>query len=120
MWFHSELRTSENETEARVTVTVGGEENPRVLSDLCLTHHGFHNQELVSREEGARPTVQARSRTLRDGLGATKGEVEASSSSYMRGKPAELFPLFLRRAPDTNESLISLASTVFSSKHTRI
>ena len=64
MWFHFEPRTSENETRARVTVTVGGEENPRGLGDLCLSHHGFHNQDLVSGEEGTRPTVQARSPTL--------------------------------------------------------
>lgn len=44
MRFHSELRASENETKARVTVTAGGEENPRVFGDMHLTHHGFHKQ----------------------------------------------------------------------------
>lgn len=56
-------------------VTVGGEENPRGLSDLCLTHNGFYNQGLVRVEGAARPNVQARKLSLGRAK-ATKGEME--------------------------------------------
>lgn len=45
--FRFELRTSENETKAVVTVTTGGEESPCVLGNLCLPHDGLHNQDLL-------------------------------------------------------------------------
>lgn len=47
IWFRFELRTSENETKAVVTVTIGGEESPCVLGNLCLPHYGLHNQDLL-------------------------------------------------------------------------
>ena len=109
MRFHFELRASENETKARVTVTVGGEGNPRVLGDLpCLTHHGFHKQELVSGGKGGlyrqghgRSEMDSEPQRARWRLGCRDpGPPQAHKQN---GKPAEPSPLLLlSQAPDAN------------------
>lgn len=86
-------RALENETKVVVTVTIGGEENPRVLGNLCLAHCSCTTRICLGRgEEEAKPTVSKKTETQKGP--EPKQETEAwlprleSPQSYKQEKSA--------------------------------